>query len=184
MWEMTPDSVLEGTVMVSGEVITPDEVEDHLKDTLDRSMGQTTDLTIVYLISGHPSMRPDMGFIELVSRVTISFPADSILDLIMGFHSRLHVRASDPLLLEDVERRVKNRTTSEATMARKDREMEKKRKRQLKHPSDDDEDDKDNNNEDDNVETERRPSDGAVPLLHEEEEVISSIPASDWDDLE
>jgi hypothetical protein len=34
-----PDSVLEGTVMVFGEAITPGEVEDRLKDTLDCSMG-------------------------------------------------------------------------------------------------------------------------------------------------
>jgi hypothetical protein len=39
MWEMTPDSVPEGTVMVSGEAITPGEVEDRLKDTLDRPTG-------------------------------------------------------------------------------------------------------------------------------------------------
>jgi hypothetical protein len=34
MWEMTPNSVPEGMVMISGEAITPDEVEDHLKDML------------------------------------------------------------------------------------------------------------------------------------------------------
>jgi hypothetical protein len=53
--------------MVSGEAITLDEVEDRLKDTLDRKTGQTVDLVIVYLVPGHPPMRPDMGFIELVS---------------------------------------------------------------------------------------------------------------------
>jgi hypothetical protein len=39
MWEMTLDSAAEGTVMVSREAITPDEVEDCLKDTLDHPMG-------------------------------------------------------------------------------------------------------------------------------------------------
>jgi hypothetical protein len=69
MWEMTPDSGLEGTMIVSGEAITPDEVEDHLKDMLDRSMGQTTNLVIVYPVPGHPPMPPDAGFIEQVSCV-------------------------------------------------------------------------------------------------------------------
>jgi hypothetical protein len=35
MWEMMPDSAPEGMVMVSAEVITPGEVENYLKDTLD-----------------------------------------------------------------------------------------------------------------------------------------------------
>jgi hypothetical protein len=87
MWEMTPDSALEGTVMFSREAITPGEVEDRLKDMLDRPMGQTTDLVIVYLDPGHSLMHPDAGFIELVSRVAVSFPADSILDLIIVVHS-------------------------------------------------------------------------------------------------
>jgi hypothetical protein len=54
MWEMTLDLAAEGTVMVFGEAIAPDEVEDRLKDTLDRPMGQTADLVIVYLVPGHP----------------------------------------------------------------------------------------------------------------------------------
>jgi hypothetical protein len=48
MWEMTPDLASEGTVTVFREVITPREVEDRLKDMLDRSMGQTADLVIVH----------------------------------------------------------------------------------------------------------------------------------------
>jgi hypothetical protein len=46
MWEMTPDSTSEGTVMVSGEAITPGEVEDHLKDMLDRPTGLTVNLVM------------------------------------------------------------------------------------------------------------------------------------------
>jgi hypothetical protein len=87
MWKMTPDSALEGTVMVSREAITPGEVEDHLKDMLDRPTGQMMDLVIMYLIPSHPPMRPDAGFIELVSRVVVSFPGDPILDLILVVRS-------------------------------------------------------------------------------------------------
>jgi hypothetical protein len=83
MWEMTPGSTPEGTVMISEEVITLDEVEDRLKDTLDRLTGPTADLVIVYPVSGHPPMRLDAGFIELVSYITVCFPADPILDLTM-----------------------------------------------------------------------------------------------------
>jgi hypothetical protein len=85
MWEMTPNSALEGMVMVSGEAITPSEVEDCLKDTLDRPMGQTTHLIIVYLVPGHPPMCSDVGFIELVRHVIVFFPANPILDLTMVF---------------------------------------------------------------------------------------------------
>jgi hypothetical protein len=46
MWEMTPDSMPEGTVMVSGEAISPGEVEDHLKDMLDRPTGLTVNLVM------------------------------------------------------------------------------------------------------------------------------------------
>jgi hypothetical protein len=82
MWEMMLDSVPEGTVTVSREGITPGEVEDHLKDTLDLLLGQVVDLIIAYPILGHPLMHPDVGFIELVNRVTFPFPTDSTLDLI------------------------------------------------------------------------------------------------------
>jgi hypothetical protein len=54
MWEMTPDSAPEGIVMIFEEAITPGEVEDRLKDMLDRLMSPTADLVIVYLVSGHP----------------------------------------------------------------------------------------------------------------------------------
>jgi hypothetical protein len=83
MWEMMPNSVPERMVMVSGEAITPGQVEDRLKDTMDRLTSPTMDLVIVYPVSGHPPMRLDAGFVELVSYITVSFPADPISDEIM-----------------------------------------------------------------------------------------------------
>jgi hypothetical protein len=83
MWEMMPNLALEGTVMVFEEAITPNEVEDHLKDMLDHPMDQKVDLIIVYPILGHPLMHLDVGFIELVSCIAPSFPANLITDLIM-----------------------------------------------------------------------------------------------------
>jgi hypothetical protein len=57
--------------------------------------------------------------------------------------------------------------------------MERRRKRALRQLGDDDEDDEDNNDKDDDEETRSWPSDGVLSSLHEEEEVIGSIPASD-----
>jgi hypothetical protein len=68
--------------------------------------------------------------------------------------------------------------------AKKDGEMNKKWKRWLKQSGGDDEDDEDDDDEDDDDEMGRWPGDGTVSLLHEEEEVISSILALGWDDLE
>jgi hypothetical protein len=69
------------------EAITPGEVEDLLKDTLDHPTGQTADLVIVYPVPGHPLLRPDAGFIDLVRYVAVSFLVDSILDLIIVVHN-------------------------------------------------------------------------------------------------
>jgi hypothetical protein len=55
----------------------------------------------------------------------------------------------------------------EAVKARKDREIERKQKRLLKRVGDNDEGDEDEDDEDDDEEMGRRPSDGAVPPLHE-----------------
>jgi hypothetical protein len=87
-------------------------------------------------------------------------------------------------LLEDTKRRAKKHAMGEAAQMRKDRETERKRKRLLKRLSDNDEDDEDDDDEDDDDEMGRQPGDSAMPSLHEEEEVIGSIPTSDWDDLE
>jgi hypothetical protein len=88
-------------------------------------------------------------------------------------------------LPEDTKRRAKKRAMGKAAQMRKDQETERKRKRLLKRPSDNDEDDEDDDDEDDDDdEMGRQPGDGAMPSLHEEEKVIGSIPASDWDDLE
>jgi hypothetical protein len=52
----------------------------------------------------------------------------------------------------------------------------------LKQSGDNNEGNKDDDDEDDDKETGRWPGDGAMPSLHEEEEAIGSISASDWDD--
>jgi hypothetical protein len=54
MWEMMPDSAPEGTVMVLGEAITPDEVENCLKDTLDTSRARVPTASRPFLF--HPSL--------------------------------------------------------------------------------------------------------------------------------
>jgi hypothetical protein len=80
---MMLDSAPKGMVMVFREAITPGEVEDHLKDTLDHLKCPMANLVIVYPVSSHSPMCPDAGFIELVSCVAVSSPANPSLDLIM-----------------------------------------------------------------------------------------------------
>jgi hypothetical protein len=117
MWEMTPDSASEGTVMIFGESITPDEVEDCLDDTLDRPTGQTTNLIIVYLVPGHPPMHLYAGFIELVSCIIVSFPTDPIPDLIVVVCNPVFTSGS----LIRCYRRMKNRVVGEAAKAKRTR---------------------------------------------------------------
>ena len=63
IWEMTPDSSPEGTVMVTDGTISPGEVEDCLEGAMDSS----SDLVIVYLVLSHPPIRLDAGFVAQVS---------------------------------------------------------------------------------------------------------------------
>ena len=63
MYQMTPDSALEGTVTVTGEALNIGEMAQRIKE----AMECPADLALVYLVLGHPSMRPNMGFVELVS---------------------------------------------------------------------------------------------------------------------
>lgn len=64
IWEMTPDSSPEGTVMVTDGAINLGEVEDRLEGAMD----SLSDLVIVYPVLSHPPMRLDAGFVALVSR--------------------------------------------------------------------------------------------------------------------
>ena len=55
MYQMMSDSTLEGTVMVAGEALNIVEMTQRIKESME------------YPVSGHPTMRPDTGFVTLVS---------------------------------------------------------------------------------------------------------------------
>ena len=73
MWKMTPDSEPEGTVMVTGEALSIGEMAQRIKEAMECPTDPSVDLAPVYPVSGHPTMRPDAGFVELVSLLRVSF---------------------------------------------------------------------------------------------------------------
>ena len=73
MYKMTSDSTLEGTVMVASEALNIGEMAQHLKEVMECLAGLSVDLALVYLVPRHLVIRPDTGFIELVSLFRVSF---------------------------------------------------------------------------------------------------------------
>jgi hypothetical protein len=67
MYQMMPGSPPDGTVMLTGEVLSVDEVEQRLKEATEVPSSPSRELVPAYLVPGHPPMRPDAGFVEFVS---------------------------------------------------------------------------------------------------------------------
>ena len=67
MYKMTPDSMPEGTVMVAGEALSVGEIAQRMKEVMECLADLSVDLAAVYPVPGHPAMRPDTSFVELVS---------------------------------------------------------------------------------------------------------------------
>lgn len=72
---MTPGVPLDGTVLTQ-EVLHDSEVAQCIKGTT--TMEETD---FVFLIPRHPLMRPDAGFVNLVSSFQFSHPADPLSSL-------------------------------------------------------------------------------------------------------
>jgi hypothetical protein len=68
LYGMTPDTLLEGTVLARGPHHTS-EIEQCIREAMDM-----LDDTFEFPITRHPAMRPDVGFIDLVSLFLVSFP--------------------------------------------------------------------------------------------------------------
>ena len=73
MYEMTSDSAPVGTVMVAGEALSIGEMAQCLKEVMECPVDPSVDLTLMYPVMGHPTMRPDVGFVELVSLLGVYF---------------------------------------------------------------------------------------------------------------
>lgn len=68
LYEMMPDAPLDGMVLVH-EALRDSEVTQCIKD-----MTMEVNLEFMFLILGYPTMRLDVGFIELVSSLLFSPP--------------------------------------------------------------------------------------------------------------
>ena len=67
MYRMTPNSMLEGTVMVADEALSIGETAQCIKEAMECPPDPSVDLALVYPVSGHLAMRPNASFVELVS---------------------------------------------------------------------------------------------------------------------
>jgi len=67
LYLMVPDASLEGTALVD-EVLPPSEVAQRVKEAMEPLKDNASVvLDFVYLVSGHPPMRPKPGFVDFVS---------------------------------------------------------------------------------------------------------------------
>ena len=73
MWRMMLGSAPKGTVMVIGGALSVDEVEQRVKEVMESPGSSDPNIVPLYPVLGHPAMRPDMGFIELVSFFLVLF---------------------------------------------------------------------------------------------------------------
>ena len=73
MYKMASNSTPEGTVMVADEALSVSEMAQCLKEAMEFSTDPSVDLALVYPVLGHPAMRLDVGFVELVSLLRVSF---------------------------------------------------------------------------------------------------------------
>ena len=67
MYKMKLDSAPEGMVMVAGEALNVGKTAQRIKEAMECLADPSVDLAPVYPVLGHPVMRPDVGFVELVS---------------------------------------------------------------------------------------------------------------------
>lgn len=67
MYKMTPGLAAEGTVMVTDEALSVGEAKQRVKVAMECPGDSDPNIILVYSVPGHPVMRPDKGFVDLVS---------------------------------------------------------------------------------------------------------------------
>jgi hypothetical protein len=129
---MVPNAPLEGTVLVTEE-LDHKEIKNHIKSAL-RSVPSDATLDL------HPPMRPDDGFVEMVSAPTlplpffpwpfcVSFPSPDLgLRRLQG--NLCLVPDFNPPLPEDMTQRARNRDHAEGVKKKKDEGKKKEEARQ------------------------------------------------------
>ena len=63
----------EGTMMVVGEALSVDKTAQYIKEAMECPLDPSVDLAPVYPVPEHPVMRPDVGFVKLVSLLRVSY---------------------------------------------------------------------------------------------------------------
>jgi hypothetical protein len=117
LYEMVPSAQLDGTVLALGEL--HDEVTQRIKEAMEES-------DVGFPILGHPSMWPDMGFIDMASSFWFSYLADPLTLLFNSESWGLQVSfgfwTSIASLPEHMTVRVTNRATDNKKKKKKDEE--------------------------------------------------------------
>jgi hypothetical protein len=67
MYQMTPQSSPDGTVMLAEDALSVGEVELRLKEAMEVPAASSGEIVPIYPIPGHLPMRPNTGFVEFVS---------------------------------------------------------------------------------------------------------------------
>jgi uncharacterized protein with von Willebrand factor type A (vWA) domain len=67
MYRMTPQSSLDGTVLLVGDALSVGEMEQRVKEAMEVPTSSAGEIIPIYPVLGHPLMRPDAGFVEFVS---------------------------------------------------------------------------------------------------------------------
>jgi hypothetical protein len=67
MYQMMPQSPLDGMVMLARDALSVGEVEQRLKEATEVSASSSGEIVPIYPVPGHSPMRSDMRFVEFVS---------------------------------------------------------------------------------------------------------------------
>jgi hypothetical protein len=78
MYQMTPQSSPDKTMMLAGDALNVGEVEQCLKEATEVPVSPSGEIIPIYPVPGHPPMRPDMGFVEFVSPPSFGCCSDFI----------------------------------------------------------------------------------------------------------
>nr|TKW27773.1 hypothetical protein SEVIR_3G279100v2 [Setaria viridis] len=184
--DMVPGVPTEGTVLAMG-ALADTEIRQRVEEALD-------DKDVDCSVPGHPPMRPDENFVELVrtSRSHLSLLhflvrcSDTEFSYPQGHMTQ--VVDSRPSVPEDAERRQQNRLFTEKQKRRKDKETAKKKKKATKElqrwqrgrvvSDDDDDDDEDEKEEEEEEEYILAPQPGALVIREQHSQTAARDKAS------
>ena len=70
LYAMAPEASFDGTVLAKG-ALPNSEITQRIKEAMEPSCDDASaPLDFIYLVSGHPPMRPEPGFIDFISSLS------------------------------------------------------------------------------------------------------------------